>query len=464
MTIAVSTSAVSTGALDLRPVLLIAEAANPEWVSVPLIGWSLARALARQTPVHLVTQVRNRAAILRAGLIEGRDFTAVDSEAFARPLHKLSGLLRGGRGVGWTTVSAISTLSYYYFEHLVWRMFGDAIRRGDFRLVHRITPLSPTTPSTLARRCRKAGVPFVLGPLNGGVAWPSEFAAARRKEREWLSYLRGAYKLLPAHRSTLSESAAILVGSQSTLSEIPHRYRDKTIYVPENAIDPDRFAERGSIAPPGTLRGCFIGRLVPYKGPDMLLEAVMPLIQAGQLTLDIIGDGPLMPQLQRMVDAGNVQSGVRFHGWVKHEEMQIAISQCHLLLFPSIREFGGGVVLEAMALGIVPVVVDYAGPAELVTDDVGFKIRLGARQQIVEELRRTVEDICERPGVIERKAQAAVQRARTLFTWEAKARQIAQIYAWLQIRDGQKPDFFAREHHSDGELRTELSNHYQEVS
>lgn len=415
-----------------RPrVLVIAEAANPEWVSVPLVGWSLASALRDVANVHIVTQWRNREAILRAGLVEDQDFTVIDSEAIARPMHRLSEILRMGKGKGWTMTTAISALSYPYFERLVWQRFGDRIRAGEFDLVHRVTPLSPTVASPIAARIAAAKVPFVLGPLNGGVPWPKGFDAERRREREWLSYVRGAYKLNPLRGRSLAASAAILVGSRHTESEIPAAYRSKTIWLPENAIDPARFNMTAPQDLAGPLRACFIGRLVPYKGPDMLIEAITPLARDGRLVLDMIGDGPMMEGLQAQVRNLGIETAVTFHGNLPHEAVQDVAVRANLLTFPSIREFGGGVVLEAMALGVVPMVVDYAGPGELVTEETGFKIPIGPRDRIIQALRTALETVLADPSVLPDLSRAARARATGDFTWPAKARQIAQVYDWI---------------------------------
>ncbi len=425
-----------------RPkVLVIAEAANPQWTSVPLVGWSLAAALRGVADVHLVTQVRNRDAICAEGWVEGVDFTAIDSEALMRPLWKLASLLRMGEGKGWSTLQAISSASYPYFEHLVWKRFGADIRAGKYDIVHRVTPLTPTAVSSLARKCKAAGVPFVLGPLNGGVPWPKGFDADRRREREWLSYIRSAYKAMPGRRRMLRDAAAVIVASAHTMGEVPAQHRGKVVYIPENAIDPARF---NLVAPQdlsGPLRAVFVGRLVPYKGPEMLLQAMRPLLQQGRMVLDIIGAGPLDEPLRAMATD---LPGVTFHGWLDHRAVQAVMARANLLTFPSIREFGGGVVLEAMALGVVPVVCDYAGPAELVTPETGFALPIGSRDQIIARFHDRLAALCDDRAALPAMGAAARALIAERFTWARKAEQIARVYDWIRGLSPARPDPFLR--------------------
>ena len=409
-------------------VLVLAEAANPEWVSVPLVGWSLATALRAVADVHIVTQVRNRDAFVRAGMVEGRDFTAIDSEALARPMWRLGEWLRMGQGKGWTTLQALAALSYPWFEHLVWRRFGADIRAGRYDIVHRVTPLSPTISSPLAGRCAGAGVPFLLGPLNGGVPWPKGFEAERRREREFLSYLRGAYKALPGRTATLRHARAIFAGSRHTLGDMPGWAQAKAVYLPENAVDPARFGGMAAPAPDGPLRAGFVGRLVPYKGPDMLIAAAAPMLRDGRMVLDIVGDGPMMGDLRVQAEGLGVAGAVTFHGWLEHGRVQDVLGACHLFAFPSIREFGGGVVLEAMALGVPPLIVDYAGPGELVAEGRGFKVALGSRADIVAGFAAALDRLAQDRAALVPAGQAGRAWVMEHATWAAKARQVRAVY------------------------------------
>jgi glycosyltransferase involved in cell wall biosynthesis len=211
----------------------------------------------------------------------------------------------------------------------------------------------------------------------------------------------------------------------------------------DTAIDPDNYKPRRTRRGATTLpvRAIFVGRLVPLKGMDMLLEAAAPILRAGKMTIEIVGDGPEMTPMKAFVEREQIQSAVTFAGWLKHDQVLDRLVENDLFLLPSIREFGGGAALEAMAVGLPALVLNYAGPAELVTPASGWLIDMGSRQQIVQRLREALESIVANPDQIERKGKMAYRRAREQFTWPAKVRQTLEIYDWVLGRRADRPDF-----------------------
>lgn len=423
---------------DFRPrVLLIAERANPEYTSIPLHGWSHGRAIAHFADVHMVTQHWNGPAFLRAGFT---NFTGLDTSIVHEPMKRLIALLRGGAQKGWTTETALSAIEYYYFEFLVWRRFKQQIKSGAFDIVHRLIPSSPTAASLIAKKCRRANVPFVLGPLNGGLPWPKQFEQVRRQEKEWLSYVRELYRLMPGYKSTRENAAAIIAASQATLSQIPAAYQHKCVYCPENGVDIQRFRSRRQHLTQLPLKVVFVGRLVPYKGADILIEAAVPLLRARQITLEIIGEGPERSRLEDLIYQLALTGTVVLTGKIPQAQVAERLAVADIFAFPSIREFGGSVVVEAMAAGLVPIVVDYGGPGEMVTPSTGYKIPLGSRSDIVAGFREALARLIAAPQQIDTIGGRSRQRVLSKFTWEEKAKRTLSVYRWVLEQDAPKPD------------------------
>ncbi|MEM6943576.1 MAG: glycosyltransferase, partial [Pseudomonadota bacterium] len=178
------------------------------------------------------------------------------------------------------------------------------------------------------------------------------------------------------------------------------------------------------------------------KGCDMLIEAAAPLVAEGRLVLDIVGDGPEMPALRALVERLGLGDAVVFHGWRPHGAVQEILVGSDLYAFPSIREFGGAVVLEAMALGVAPLIVDYGGPAEHVTAETGFKIPMGDRETIVARLRERLADLVQRPDDLLSFGRAARERVLEKYTWARKAAMTAAVYDAVLGRRPDWPRFF----------------------
>ncbi len=111
--------------------------------------------------------------------------------------------------------------------------------------------------------------------------------------------------------------------------------------------------------PPPPLRILAVGRLVPEKGFDVLVDAVERLLADGvDVQLDIIGDGPDLERLAARVVG--VEGRVRLLRARPHHEVIERLGDAHALVVPSLREGLGLVALEALAVGR-PVVASAVG-------------------------------------------------------------------------------------------------------
>jgi len=147
-----------------------------------------------------------------------------------------------------------------------------------------------------------------------------------------------------------------------------------------------------------------------------------------------------MSSLKAQVEHLGLAAGVELPGWVAHDQLQNRLVRAQVFGFPSVREFGGTVVLEAMALGLVPVVAGYAGPNELVTDPTGVREPFKARADLVLGVRSAFERLMRDPAALAEMARKARARALGQFTWPMKARQTLEVYRWVLGQRG-KPDF-----------------------
>src|SRR5262249_54152722 len=263
---------------------------------------------------------------------------------------------------------------------------------GEFDVVLRLVPMTAVLPSPFAFFLRMGPIPFVIGPINGGLPFVEGFTQAAN-QLEWISNLRSLYRFLPFARSTYRNAAAIIAASSQTYSEFAE-YRDKLFFVPEPGIGRSLCADDTRNPEPGTkLALIFVGGLIPCKACDLGLRAAAPLLRSDLAHFTVLGDGPERNRLEQLVKSLGIEKAVSFCGWVNHAEVINRLRSADVMVFPSVRDFGAGVVFEALATGAVPVVADFGGPGDIVHPEVGFKVPLTNESEFVEQMGKILTEL-----------------------------------------------------------------------
>jgi glycosyltransferase involved in cell wall biosynthesis len=417
-------------------VLLLAPDCNPEAVSIPYVTYSHAGALAKLHDVTLVIgspveePVRRAEApfhtieVVRMPWLERLYAWSV------RRIFKSNYDSQVLTGFGYPFALA--------FEWRAWRQLRRRIFAGEFDVVLRVLPMSPVLPSPFAFFLRKGPVPFVLGPLNGGLPWPPGFKQLEN-QKEWVANLRSLYRYMPFARSTYRHATAIIAASSQTYSEFV-QYGEKLFFVPEPGIARSQCSDDMRSPKPGAkLDLIFVGGLVPRKACDLALRAVAPLLRSDLAHFTVVGNGPERNQLEHLAEILGTEKSVSFCGWLSHAEVLSRLRSADVMVFPSLRDNGAGVVFEALACGAVPVVADFGGPGDIVHPEVGCKVPLTNENDIVAQLEKTLLELAHDRDRLERLRRQGMAYVRECLTWDAKAQAVTRVLDWVSRR-GPKPD------------------------
>jgi glycosyltransferase involved in cell wall biosynthesis len=179
---------------------------------------------------------------------------------------------------------------------------------------------------------------------------------------------------------------------------------------------------------------------VPYKACDFALRAAASLLQTNRARFTTPSEQAGLEQLTRSL---GIENGVTFCGSLSHDEVLRRLGAADVLVFPSVHEFGGGVVFEALAMGAVPVVVDFGGPGDIVNPEVGFKVPLTNEDDVVLQIEKVLAKLAHDPILLEQLRQQGMHYAREYLSWDGKAQLMTQILTWV-VGQGPKPDLQPR--------------------
>ena len=200
-------------------------------------------------------------------------------------------------------------------------------------------------------------------------------------------------------------------------------------------VDPALFSAPAEPRPPGPVRLLCVGRLTPAKGQLLLVQACAELMEAGlAFELTLVGDGPDRPRLTAAVQAGGLQSQVRFAGSLNQPQVRAELARADVFVLPSLAEGIPVVLMEAMASGVPCVTTPVNGIPELIQHDRnGLLATPGDVDALALQLRRMIEDA----GLRQRLSVEGLKQVRQAFNLGDNVALLAGIFRSLPSIAGQ---------------------------
>jgi glycosyltransferase involved in cell wall biosynthesis len=404
-------------------ILVSAYACNPiptedAYPGEAILGWNLIKQLSRFYDLTVLTRTYNRKNLeneVKTGGISNTRFVYLTLPPSWERIKK-----------------SFLGFSLYY---LLWQIKAYIIARRlrkdrDFDVFHHITFNNDWMPSFIGAFIK---IPFIWGPMGGGQQIPRCLKTElRRKTRlnermrlwgQW--FFRHSYFRLRG----MKRARAVLVCNRDTQRIIPAR-PERVHFFPVNGISMDEFPRLPTEKRNGgVFRVIYAGRLDPIKGLGLGIKAFEIFLKNHpDATWEIVGQGPEFKRLERLIADKKLQGKVFITPWLDQRNLMKKISDSDVLFFPSFRDGGGAVIVEAMAFGKPVIGLDIGGPGYHIRPAWGIKVQARNHDQVIEDLAGALETLSRDEESRERLGKAGRKRALEFYLWDKLGDQLHDIY------------------------------------
>lgn len=207
------------------------------------------------------------------------------------------------------------------------------------------------------------------------------------------------------------------------------KYRNKISIAHRHFLDFNKFKIEKPLSERDNLLG-YIGRLSQEKGILNFMEAMTKVLEMrDDIRFLVGGDGPLRTKVEQCLNAKNLNSKVKFVGWIPHDELPKCLNDLKLLVLPSYTEGLPNIMLEAMACGTPILATPVGAIPDVISDgETGFIMDDNSPECIASNVLR----VLSQPNLeeIAKNAHALVEKE---FTYEAAVEKYRNILDSLQL-------------------------------
>jgi glycogen synthase len=232
-----------------------------------------------------------------------------------------------------------------------------------------------------------------------------------------------------AMERVLDGAGALLIGGASFAGEVHERLgtpAERFTIVP-GAVDTSRFTP-GPPPPEGApVRLLYHGRVDRRKGVLDFIQALGTIL-LDDWTATISGIGPDHDEARRLADA-LMPGRIALSGYAAYEDVPNLYRAHDVFVSPTYAEGFSNTILEAMASGLAVLSCRAVGVTDCLRDEEnGLLVEAGDVPGLARALERLMLDAPLR----RRLAEAGLEEARRLYSWDAVGRQIMGVYADLE--------------------------------